>query len=350
MRKTSVVVAACAAAVAIAGCGSSGGSDGGSSGGGGGKLTFVSFGGAFQDNQTKAWSDPFAARAGVKVVNDSPPEPAKLRAMVEAKRVTWDVAEFTAGNAVEWCGDLLERIDYAGIDRRQFPAGTATDCGVPAVSYGLVLVYNADKYKDDPPTRLADFFDTQKYPGRRVTSREIETGLLESALLADGVAADDLYPLDVDRALGVWDRVKSKTTFAETYGQIQQLLVGKQVDMGLVVQARALTAVREGAPFKPVWDQTAMTADVLIVPKGAPNRDEAMRYVAFASQPQQSAKFAELSGTAPSNLDARPRYDAEAAALDPLAEGHGAVVNLDPKWWGEHADDTRRTFTVWLGG
>jgi putative spermidine/putrescine transport system substrate-binding protein len=349
MRKTSAVVAACAAAVAIAGCGSSGG-DGGSSGGGGGKLTFVSFGGAFQDNQTKAWSDPFTAREGVKVVNDSPPEPAKLRAMVEAKRVTWDVAEFTAGNAVEWCGSLLERIDYAGIDRSQFAPGTATDCGVPAVAYGLVLVYNADKYKDNPPTRLADFFDTRKFPGRRVTSREIETGLLESALLADGVPADGLYPLDVDRALGVWDRVKSQTTFAETYGQIQQLLVGKQVDMGLVVQARALTAVREGAPFKPVWDKTAMTSDVLIVPKGAPNREEAMRYIAFASQPEQSATFAELSGTAPANLAARPRYDAEAADLDPLAKGHGEVVNLDPAWWGKNADAVRRKFTVWLGG
>jgi putative spermidine/putrescine transport system substrate-binding protein len=350
MRKTSAVVAACAAAVAIAGCGSSGGDDGGSSGGGDGKLTFVSFGGAFQDNQTKAWSDPFSARSGVKVLNDSPPEPAKLRAMVEAGRVSWDVAEFGSGNAVEWCGDLLERIDYAAIDRRQFPAGTATDCGVPAVSYGLVLVYNADKFGENPPTRLADFFDADRYPGRRVTSREVESGLLESALLADGVAADELYPLDVDRALDVWDRVKGKTTFAETYGQIQQLLVGKQVDMGLVVQARALTAVQEGAPYKPVWDKTAIATDVLIVPKGAPNRETAMRYIAFATQPEQSARFAELSGTAPSNVDARPRLSAEAAELDPLAEGHGEAVNLDPEWWGANTDEAREQFTAWLGG
>ncbi len=221
---------------------------------------------------------------------------------------------------------------------------------MPAVSYGLVLVYNADKFGDDPPTRLADFFDADRYPGRRVTSREVETGLLESALLADGVAPGDLYPLDIDRALGIWDRVKSKTTFAETYGQIQQLLVGKQVDMGLVVQARALTAVQEGAPYKPVWDKTAIASDVLIVPKGAPNREAAMRYIAFATKPEQSARFAELSGTAPSNLDARPRYSAEAAELDPLASGHGEAVNLDPAWWGGHTDEARQKFTAWLGG
>lgn len=349
MRKVGAVTAACVAAVAIAGCGSSD-SGSNSASGGSDKLTFVSFGGAFQDNQTKAWSDPFSAESGIKILNDSPPEPAKLRAMVEAKRVSWDVAEFGGGNAVEWCGELVEPIDYAQIDKTQFPEGTATECGVPAVSYGLVLVYNADKLGDNPPTTLADFFDEKKYPGRRVTSREVESGLIESALLADGVPSKSLYPLDVDRALGVWDRVKDKTTFAKTYGQIQQLLVGKQVDMGLVVQARALTAVKEGAPFKPVWDKTVIATDTLVVPKGAPNRDAAMKYIAFATKPEQSAKFAELSGTAPSNVDAKPQYSAEAAELDPLAEGRGEAVNIQPDWWGTNVDETRRKFTAWLGG
>ncbi|MFA4929670.1 MAG: ABC transporter substrate-binding protein [Patulibacter sp.] len=349
MRKVGAVAAACVAAATIAGCGGSGGGSD-SAGSGGGKLTFVSFGGAFQDNQTKAWSDPFSATAGTKVLNDSPPEPAKLRAMVEAKRVSWDVAEFGGGNSVEWCGELVEPIDYTQIDKTQFPEGTATECGVPAVAYGLVLVYNADKLGDNPPKTLADFFDAKKYPGRRVTSREVETGLIESALLADGVPSKSLYPLDVDRALGVWDRVKDQTTFAKTYGQIQQLLVGKQVDMGLVVQARALTAVKEGAPFKPVWDKTVIATDVLVVPKGAPNRDAAMKYVAFATKPEQSAKFAELSGTAPSNLDAKPQYSPEAAALDPLTEGRGEAVNIQSEWWGTNVDETRRKFTAWLGG
>lgn len=348
MRKVGAVAAACVAVAAIAGCGS--GDSGSNASGGSGKLTFVSFGGAFQDNQTKAWSDPFSADTGIKVLNDSPPEPAKLRAMVEAGRVSWDVAEFGGGNAVEWCGELVEPIDYAQIDKTQFPEGTATECGVPAVSYGLVLVYNADKLGDNPPKTLADFFDAKKYPGRRVTSREVESGLIESALLADGVPSKDLYPLDVDRALGVWGRVKDKTTFATTYGQIQQLLVGKQVDMGLVVQARALTAVQEGAPFKPVWDKTVIATDTLVVPKGAPNRDDAMEYIAFATKPEQSAKFAELSGTAPSNVEAKPQYSAEAAELDPLAEGRGEAVNIQPDWWGANVDETRRKFTAWLGG
>lgn len=338
-----------AAATCLAATGCGGGGDTNTADGGG-PLTFVSYGGAFQDNQTKAWSAPFSKATGTKVVNDSPPEPAKLRAMVTAGQVTWDVAEFASSNAVQWCGDLVEKIDYAKIDRSQFPEGTATDCGVPAVSYGLVMVYDTEAYGDDPPTKLADFFDTRRFPGKRVTSREVETGLLESALLADGVKPDQLYPLDVDRALKTWDRVKSDTTFATTYGQIQQQLVGRQAKMGLVVQARALTAVQEGAPFKPVWDVTPMATDALVVPKGAPNRAAAMAYIADATKPERSARFAQLSGTAPSNTEARPDYSKEAEDLDPLAEGHGETVTVDPKWWGANAETTRRTFTSWLGG
>lgn len=350
MRKWMPVTAACiAAAGAAAGCGSS--SDGSSTGDSGSKqLTFVSYGGAFQDNQTKAWSAPFSEQTGIEVVDDAPPEAAKLAAMVKADRVTWDVVETGPGNAVQWCGTLLEKIDYAGIDKAQFPEGSATECGVPAVSYGLVLVYDTTKFADDPPTKLADFFDTERFPGKRVTSREVETGLLEAGALASGVASDQLYPLDVDRALGEWDKVKDDTTFAETYGQIQQILVGQQASMGLVVQARALTAIKEGAPYKPVWDVTPMSSDPLVVPKGSPNADAAMKYIAFATKPAQSAKFAELSGTAPANLEAKPTYDAQAAEIDPLADGHGETVTVDPTWWGENGDQTRQTFTTWLGG
>lgn len=350
MKKTTGVIATCAVLAALTGCGGSatGSSD---DGGKGGSLTFVSFGGAFQDNQTKAWSDPFTAKTGIKVTNDAPPDPAKLRAMVEAKRVSWDVMEWDSGSATSWCGTLLEKLDYSVIDRDQFPEGTATDCGVPGVSYGLVMLYNADDFKDNPPTKLADFYDTKSFPGKRVTSREVETGLLENALLADGVPADKLYPLDVDHALDVWGRVKGQTTFAKTYGQIQQLMVSKQASMALVVQARALSATREGAPFKPVWDKTTVVSDDLMVPKGAPNKAEAMKYIAFATQAPQSAKFAELSGTAPANVNAKPTYDAKAAELDPLAgKDRGETIQIDSKWWAENGDDTRRKFTLWLGG
>ncbi|MQA95884.1 MAG: hypothetical protein GEV11_14990 [Streptosporangiales bacterium] len=39
------------------------------------------------------------------------------------------------------------------------------------------------------------------------------TGTYEAALLADGVPADKLYPLDTQRALKVYDRIKNDAVY-----------------------------------------------------------------------------------------------------------------------------------------
>src|SRR5690606_21801693 len=56
-------------------------------------LTFVSYQGNLQDSQIKAWQEPYTAKGGVTFENDSPPDGAKLKAMVEAGAVSWDVVD-----------------------------------------------------------------------------------------------------------------------------------------------------------------------------------------------------------------------------------------------------------------
>src|SRR6478672_11465756 len=58
---------------------------------------------------------------------------------------------------------------------------------------------------------------------------DVTGGFLEASikvgLLADGVAPDKLYPLDVDRAFKKLDIVKKQTVFWSTNSQSQQLFV-----------------------------------------------------------------------------------------------------------------------------
>src|ERR1700753_2275138 len=59
----------------------------------GGTLTIVSYGAAYQDAQAKAFFEPFAgAHGGVVIRQDSPTSNAKIKVMVEAGNVTWDIA------------------------------------------------------------------------------------------------------------------------------------------------------------------------------------------------------------------------------------------------------------------
>ncbi|MFI7124712.1 ABC transporter substrate-binding protein [Nonomuraea sp. NPDC050153] len=314
-------------------------------------LTFVSYGSAFQENQKKAWQAPYTAATGTTFRNDGPTDEAKTKTMVEAGKVTWDVVDSGAAFAAQNCGKYLEKLDLSQFDTSKFPAGTVTDCGVPAYFYGLHFLYNTKKYGANPPTTIADFFDTAKFPGQRMLPPEVAAGILEDALLADGLPADKLYPLDVDRALKKLDAIKASATLAKTYGQMQQAMVDDQVDMVLTVTARATSSLNAGATFKPVWDKTILTWDSLVIPKGTPHKDAAMKFIAFTAKPEQSAKFTELANVLPSNSDAKPTLTAAQQQLDPnLDDRKSGTVLSDVKWWSENLDAVTKKYTAWQAG
>ncbi|MCW2714944.1 MAG: hypothetical protein JWN88_1991 [Frankiales bacterium] len=316
----------------------------------GGTLTFVSYGGPFQENQGKAWLAPFTAANETTFNNDGPSDQAKIRAMVEGGKTTWDVVDGSPFFAREFCGKYVERLDLKQFDTAQFPKGTVNDCSVPAERYGLLFVYNTEKFGAKPPTKVADYFDTKAFPGKRGVVSDLSSGLLEAALLADGVAPGALYPLDVDRALGKFGAIRKDTIFATNNGQLSQLLTDKQADMGLIVTARAISTAKAGAPIAPVFDHTVSNVNALFIPKGSPNKDLATKFLAFATKPEQSARFSELSGTAPANTTAKPVYDAVTKKFDAFAEGRGTITQMDVEWWAQNFNATQQKFTIWLAG
>ncbi|MFD5388497.1 extracellular solute-binding protein [Streptomyces sp. NPDC127074] len=330
-----------------AACGVGGGGEGKDS------LVFVSYGkGAYQDGQQQAWLKSFEARTGTKIVIDGPSDNAKLKAMVKSGKVTWDVMDTDAFTARENCGTLFEKIDMGEL-ANDFPPGTLSECGVPDAMFGLILMYNEKTYGDHPPTRLADFFDAKAFPGKRlIYSGDPGVGTLEAGLLADGVAPKDLYPLDVHRALGVYDRIKPDLTLAQTYGQQQQSMVGNQADMALVVSARAYSALAAGGTsWKPVWDRVPVTWDVLTIPKGSPHKKRAQELIKFASQPKQSAKFAALAGAGPANTAAKPALNKLQRQVDVFGEAHkNTQVVIDGQWWTENRATVVNAWTKWMTG
>lgn len=313
-------------------------------------LTFVSYQGNLQDSQIKAWQDPYTKAQSVQFENDSPPDGAKLKAMVEAGAVSWDVLDQGAAFAEQNCGKLLEKIDFSKIDTSQFPEGSVSECGVPVYFFGLTFVYNTEKYKDHPPTKLADFFDLKNFPGTRVLPPDISLGTLEYALMADGVDAKSLYPIDVDRALKKLDTIKSSIIFSKTNGVLQQALVDGQADMGFAVTGRAIASAKAGAPIAPVWDKTILGWDALMIPKGTPNLTTAMDFAQFVSQPEQNKRFAELAGVIAATSKATPDYSDLNKTFNPrLHDETGDKVLLsNVKWWAANLNTVIAKVTPWM--
>jgi hypothetical protein len=92
---------------------------------------------------------------------------------------------------------------------------------------------------------------SQKFPGQRGI-RKSPSGTLEVALLGDGVAPENLYPLDVDRALDKLDTIREQILWWETGAQLQQQLADGEVALSSAWNGRVQKEIDAGTPVKSV--------------------------------------------------------------------------------------------------
>ena len=129
-------------------------------------LTFVSWGGAYQEAQTNAYLTSYEEETGVTVVQDGPTDYAKIIAMVEAGQVSWDIVDIENDFAIGKTEQYFEPIDYSIVPKDEILPGLANEYRVGFIIYALVLGYNTDEFSD-APQNWADFFDQEKFPGTR---------------------------------------------------------------------------------------------------------------------------------------------------------------------------------------
>ena len=95
---------------------------------------------------------------------------------------------------------LTEEIDYSVVDNGADLVPEARGSHWTAGEIETVLMgYRTDKFKDKHPMSWKDFWNVDAFPGNRALHNWCVT-TMEAALLADGVPANALYPLDIDRA------------------------------------------------------------------------------------------------------------------------------------------------------
>jgi putative spermidine/putrescine transport system substrate-binding protein len=356
------VLGAIVLASSLAACGGgddSGDAAAGSSAGGGSvpteaELTFVGYGGDGQDAMIKNWQEPYTAEnSGITFVNTSPPDLAQVKAQVEAGAVSWDVVAVAPAAAQENCGTLFEEIDYSGVPESELVDQAVGDCYVGGFINSTPLAYRTDAFPDPSkaPTSVADFFDTKKFPGQRGMLTNLQNGILEYPLLADGVAPEELYPLDVDRALDKLDTIRDVTTFAPNVGALQQAVGSGQVDMFFLSDSRLVPLLDQGVDITVVWDQTVTTLSAFAVPKGAPNAAAAGAFVSSIPSAAGSAGVSESLGTAPVNTTAKPELSENQKKVEVYGpDNKGETVMQDVDWYAENFNDVTAQLTNWLAG
>jgi putative spermidine/putrescine transport system substrate-binding protein len=317
------------------------------------QITVVNFGGANANAQKKAYYDPFE-KTGTKVVPvEYNGEQAKIKAMVETKKVTWDVVEVESPDVARGCDEgLFEKLDYSKIgNKADFNPAAVSECGIGVFVWSTVMAYNGDKIKDGPKT-WADFWDTKKYAGKRGMRKGARYNL-EFALMADGVKPADVYKVlatkeGAERAFKKLTELKPNIQWWEAGAQPPQFLVAGDVAMTTVYNGRIDAANREGKNLKITWTGGIYDLDYWVIPKGAPNKDASLKFIAFASTPDAQAEYARNIAYGPTNTKALAKLDAKVLDNLPTSAANSKdALQFNLKFWADQGEDLEKRFASW---
>lgn len=320
-----------------------------------GEVIIRSSGGAPEENSRKNIWGPFEKETGIRVVPVAATA-AKLFAMFKSGNVELDVIDVGAGPLInlERLGALAS-IDYQSWKRTD-PNDIKTDYRsshrVGHTLFATVLGFNKISFSSGAiPASWQDFWDTKRFPGPRSLA-DLATGnpSLEAALLADGVARDKIYPIDLDRAFTSLSRIRpSIPKFWDTGALSVQMLIDREVNMNAIWSTRISPAIAAGQPLGFTWNDHLTIIQAYAIFKNAKNFENAQRYIDFALQPhiQAAVVQASMSGVVNGKGSALlPPGFADQVPGSSKQQETGFLLN--DIWWEDNRDAVNRRWARWI--
>ncbi len=320
-----------------------------------GEVVVASWGGTFQAAQRQAYFEPFQELSGITVIEAEGPSIAQVQAMVDTGNIEWDVVQIDRAGVMnlEQKGDYWEPIDYSLFDTDNIDEGRRYTFSVDMLPYAQIIGYRTDEFPEGPAD-WAGFWDTETFPGPR-TMISGSGGLwpyLEAALMADGVAKEDLYPIDIDRAYASLDNIRDDVVRWWDAGAIPaQMLTDKEALLAVIWNGRMQALLDEGVPVAPVWNQGGLFTDVWAIPKGAPNAENAQKFAAFITMAIPQARLSKLIPYGSVN-NGSAEYMTE-DELNNFISGPAIseqMFTVNTQWWVENLDEVLERWNEWILG
>ncbi len=320
-------------------------------------LTVTSWGGNYQDAQREVYFEPFSKKTGIKLVEDSwNGGVGALRAKVEGGNSNWDVVQVEAEELELGCEEgLFEQLDWSALGGKdKFIPAAVHECGVGAIVWTTLLTYDGARLKDGPNS-WADFWNTEKFPGKRALRRGPKY-TLEFALMADGVEPSQVYQTlgtdaGLERAFKKLDQLKSSIVWWEAGAQPQQLLASGEVVMTSAYNARIAAANKsDNRDFKIVWPGGVYAVDSWVILRDSPNKASGMDLIAFMSDPDNQKNLPPKVPYGVTNKAATALIDPAVLSNMPTEPGNlAAGLELDTEFWVANIERLTERFNAWVG-
>ena len=318
-----------------------------SSTGGGGSLVWADYGGSTNAAFTDVYFDDFTAETGIEVTSTTIAGAVQYE-MFDGGEGDYDL-QMTGLAEIELYQDNLLPLPDSVPRGDLLPDGVG-DYAVGTMQIGYAQGYLDETFPDGGPQNWADFWDVEKFPGMRAVPGEYHDFMFEAALIADGVAPEDLYPLDFDRATAKLDELKPNLTYYTEYPQVQQLLSSGSVAIAFGPNGLFAGLSNEGLDVTVVWDGAFVEANMFVIASAAPNSENAFALAEFLADPERQAEFSERTNYGPSSSDAFDHMDPELIERLPNAPSHTEIIPSDPSERANAYEESVDRYTTWLAG
>ena len=329
------------------------------------EITFTSWTGPYMRSQMLGFVRPFEQKIGARVnVEHYSGGISEIRDQVESANVTWDVVDLTQADSLRACEEgLLE--DLSGINLPNGKDGTAAaddfvngalnKCGVGVIQWSTAYGYASGAFEGNTPATINDFFDIEAFPGVRAI-RNDPTVIMEWALMADGVARDDVYATleteeGVAKALAKMDSIKSGLQlWSSGLEPVRMLEAGDVVMSSLWATSAASAQEPDGSNFQIVFDGRVLELDLFGIPKGSLYKEEAMEFIRFASSTESLANMVSYLPNGPTRKSSLGLLSDDVLAKIPNSPAYADNLSIvsDAAWWANNHGRLEEAFQAWL--
>lgn len=290
-------------------------------------LNFLTWGGRFGEGVRAAFSDPFTAATGITVEDITPYNYGRfVTAMQNNNPENFDLAWFSDEVEPARAGGLgfVEALDYSLMPHASNARASARqEFGVSPYVTTYQIGFRTDLWSTRPAS-WADFWDVDTFPGPRSLGTSV-MGVLEAALMADGVAPADLYPIDEERAYRKLDEIKRHIRVFHNTSAAQparQQLYQGEIAMILSWSSDFIAQRVAGEPIDVVWNGGFYFSPSVGIAKGSPYREQAHAYLDQFFQHDRLLNFVNVWPTT-------PVVDSVAEAMTDDERARTAAGNLD---------------------
>lgn len=333
-------------------------------------ITVVSWGGVYEDAQRRAIYDPFTRATGIKV-NALTYSGGADALGSRAREEGWDVVDMIEDQAISACdAGLLAKVGMHQVAKAHqtvavvddFLPGAFRACSVAQNVYSTVFAFDDRAFLGEKPATISDFFDLQRFPGKRALQRNPDV-ILEWALMAEGVPIIQVYDLlSTDRGLRLAFRklesLRGSIIWWRDVGTPAEMLNDGRAVMASGYNGRFFSASqKDGVPITIVWDGQVIGYEVWAILRGARDQGMAEKFLRFATAPEQMASLSELIPYGPARRSALSRIGLHWKSGVPMrdhlpnAPQHSdRALFGDSLWYARTKKLRTKRFEAWLRG